>query len=99
MVWGLGWSAMRSGLTALSSTLVMMVVAPLAGRLSDRANPKYLLLAGCAISAVGVALVARALALDDSSWSFAIPLATAGLGVGCTTVPMITVGHCERAGC
>ncbi len=87
----LGWSATQSGLTALSSTLVMMIVAPLAGRLSDHLNPKYLLLAGCGLSAVGVGLVVDVLALDDTSWTFAIPLAVAGLGMGCTMVPMVTV--------
>jgi EmrB/QacA subfamily drug resistance transporter len=87
----LGWSAIQSGLTALPFTLVAMVVAPLAGRLSDRINGKYILLLGCALCALGIGMVAGVLALDNTPWSFAVPLVIAGFGLGGTMVPLMAV--------
>jgi EmrB/QacA subfamily drug resistance transporter len=87
----LGWSAVKSGLTALPYTLVALVVAPLAGRLSDRINGKYILLVGCAVSVLGTGLLRGVLALDNTPWSFVLPLAVAGFGMGCTMVPMTVV--------
>jgi MFS family permease len=72
-----------------------MVVAPLAGQLSDRINGKYILLVGCGISALGTGLVAGVLALDDTPWSFTVPLAIGGFGLGCTMVPLMAVAMRE----
>jgi EmrB/QacA subfamily drug resistance transporter len=93
----LGWSALHAGLTVLPYTLLATVMAPLAGQLSDRINAKYILLAGCGLSALGIGSLVHALALDNTSWSLAGPLAIAGMGMGCTMVPMMTVAMREVA--
>jgi EmrB/QacA subfamily drug resistance transporter len=87
----LGWSPMRAGLTAVPYSLSTMIVAPVAGRLSDRINPRYILMVGFGMSAAGVVVLASALALDDTWWSFVPGLIVAGIGMGCTMVPLTTV--------
>jgi EmrB/QacA subfamily drug resistance transporter len=86
----LGFTALKAGLTLAPASLLSMVVAPAAGRMTDRIGGKYILMSGLTLFAAGMgwmALIAR----PNSSWqSFVAPLIVAGIGMGCTFAPMVT---------
>ena len=88
----LGFTAIRAGLTGLPLTLAMTALAPFAGRLTDRSVGKYVLMAGLAIYAAGIAGVAAAASVHATSLTFAPALVVAGLGMGAIFAPMITMG-------
>jgi MFS family permease len=85
----LGYSPLEAGIRFLPSTLVIMVTAPLAGRLTDRIGAK-------APIAVGLTLVATALFLQsritvDSGYAQLLPsFMLMGFGIGLTMSPMST---------
>ena len=84
----LGLSAIKAGLVLAPSSLVSMTVGPFAGRLSDRIGGKYLLMAGLALYAVGMAAIAL-IAGPASPWYAFIPATLiTGLGIGCVIAPM-----------
>ena len=87
----LGMSALEAGLTISPMAFTSMLVAPWAGRLSDRLGGKYILMTGLAAFALGMGLVAHA-AGPSSTWSdFAPFFVIAGFGMGCTFAPMTAV--------
>src|SRR5207237_10513824 len=53
----LGFSALKAGLTFAPMSLTSMVIAPIAGRATDRFGGKYILLAGLTCFRVGMGLV------------------------------------------
>src|SRR6266852_2227627 len=87
----LGFSALKAGLTFVPMSLVSMVVAPIAGRLSDRFGGKYILVAGLTLFASGMGLVLWSASLTATQFTFTLPTMVAGLGLGCTFAPMTTV--------
>src|SRR5580704_15968959 len=87
----LGFSALKAGLTMAPASLVSMFVAPVAGRMSDRIGGKYILMAGLIMFAGGMGSIAL-VAQPTSAWyNFLLPQVVAGIGIGCTFAPMITV--------
>jgi EmrB/QacA subfamily drug resistance transporter len=84
----LGFSAIHAGLSLIPTSLGIMVVGPFAGRLTDRVNGKYVVLAGLAVAAVGIVLTANALSLSDSTWNLTVPLAITGIGMGFVFAPL-----------
>ena len=87
----LGFSALKAGLTMAPASLVAMFVAPVAGRMSDRIGGKYILMAGLLLFAGGMGSIAL-IAQPNSAWyDFLLPQLIAGIGIGCTFAPMITV--------
>jgi len=87
----LGFTAEHAGLTLVPNSLAMIVVAPFAGRLTDRMNGKYLLAVGLVLYALGMGLVVRAVSLHSVSWDFTLPLILSGIGMGCTFAPLTTL--------
>ncbi len=87
----LGFSAVHAGETFIPLSAVSLVTAPLAGRLSDRINGKYVLMFGTACFALGIGLVVHTISLSSASTDFIVPLMIAGLGMGCTFAPMVTL--------
>jgi EmrB/QacA subfamily drug resistance transporter len=86
----LGFSALKAGLTMAPSSLVMILVAPFLGRLTDRIGGKYILMSGLTLFGVGMGW-AVLVAGPNSSWQdFLLPLIVAGLGMGATFAPMTT---------
>jgi EmrB/QacA subfamily drug resistance transporter len=87
----LGFSALKAGLTMAPSSVVMIILAPVLGRLTDKIGGKYILLCGLTLFGVGMGW-AVLIATPHSAWyDFLPPLIVAGLGMGGTFPPMTTV--------
>jgi Major Facilitator Superfamily len=87
----LGFSALKAGLTLAPAPAVMMVIAPLTGRLSDMISGKYLLIPGLVLFAGGMSWIALA-ATPNATWQDFLPaMVMAGAGMGCVFPPMTTV--------
>ena len=86
----LGMSALQAGLTVTPLTVALMVVAPFAGRLADQVGSRWLLLPGFLLCAAGAAGVALIESVSANSFSFVIPLAMFGAGMGLVFAPSTT---------
>jgi len=86
----LGMSAVHAGLTTTPLTLALVLVAPFAGRLTDRIGGRYILMLGFVLFATGIAGIALVESVRSNSFTFVLPLAIAGLGMGCVFAPVMT---------
>jgi EmrB/QacA subfamily drug resistance transporter len=86
----LGFTALHAGLTGLPLTVALTAMAPFAGRLTDRIGGKYVLMAGLALYAVGIAGLAAVASTRATSLTFAPVLLVAGLGMGAIFAPLAT---------
>ncbi|MBV9871927.1 MAG: MFS transporter [Frankiaceae bacterium] len=83
----LGYSPFQAGLRFLPISVVSFFVAPIAGRLLDKIQARYLMGAGLLLVAIGCALMTRT--TPTSSWTVLIPgLLVCGIGIG-TANPVI----------
>jgi len=82
----LGYSALGAGASLLPLTAFIVVLAPLAGRLSDRRGRRGPVVAGMALLGVALFLLSR-LDLDASAAVTLLWLGVAGVGIGLTTTP------------
>jgi EmrB/QacA subfamily drug resistance transporter len=82
----LGYSAIETGATFLPLTLLIIVVAPAAGRFSDRIGARWLMGAGMTLIAVSLLLFGT---LDASSsfWNILPGLLVGGVGMATTMAP------------
>jgi len=87
----LGFSALKAGLTFVPMALVSTVVAPIAGRLSDRLEAKWILFTGLTCFAAGLGLAVTLISLHATQATFWGPAALAGIGLGATFAPLTTV--------
>jgi len=77
--YGFGASVTATGIYMLPSTLMMLLVGPLAGRVDRRFGSKRALLVGAAFSAASYALFAAA---HDQRWEIYLGSALLGTGIG-----------------
>ncbi|HEX4723477.1 MAG TPA: DHA2 family efflux MFS transporter permease subunit [Pseudonocardiaceae bacterium] len=84
----LGLTPLASGVVTLPMSVVSGMVAPFAGKLSDRLPGKYVALVGFAALAVGVGWLALDTEVGASPWRFVPALAVAGIGIGCVFSPL-----------
>lgn len=87
----LGFSAIRSGLTTVPLSAALIVASPVAGTLATRGYGKQVLVAGMLTAGAGFLLVVKVLALDNTSWSYTVPLVLTGIGMGCSFAPLTTL--------
>jgi EmrB/QacA subfamily drug resistance transporter len=82
----LGYSAIQTGATFLPMTVLIILVAPFAGRLSDRVGPRWLMGAGMTLLTTSLLLFGT---LDQNStfWAILPGLVVGGLGMGITMAP------------
>ena len=85
----LGYAAIAAGAAFLPMTLLICLVAPAAGRISDRIGRRLPAAAGMAILAGGLWLLST-LGPESSLLSLLPGLAVDGLGLGLTTAPVTT---------
>ena len=84
-------SPTEAGLVTAPMSLLAGIMAPFVGRLSDKVNPKYLVIFGLAALAAGLALIALT-ARGTSTWWVTLPgLLVCGLGIGAVFAPMSNV--------
>jgi EmrB/QacA subfamily drug resistance transporter len=86
-----GLGAFNSGLTLLPQALVMGMLMPIAGRVYDRIGPRWLVVIGLVITAVG-AYRLRTLAIDTPRGHVMWLLVVLGVGLGMAMMPIFTSG-------
>ena len=84
-----GYSPLQAGVRFLPSTVVIILVGPIAGRLSDRIGPRPLMTPGCCIVA-GSLFWQGHLAVDTSYGFLVGAFMLMGLGMGLVMSPMST---------
>lgn len=77
--YGLGQSMLAAGLWMLPGGLMMMLISPLGGKLTDARGPKITLMCGATVLAAGYFL---SLPLSASTWGIMISLMIMNSGVG-----------------
>jgi EmrB/QacA subfamily drug resistance transporter len=78
--------AEQAGLLLIPSPLAMMVVAPIAGAISDRIDSRYISSLGMFINAIGLFMLSR-LQVDSSSLTIVAILLVTGIGSGLFMTP------------
>jgi MFS family permease len=86
-----GYSPLGSGLRILPWTAMPMVVAPIAGALSDRIPPSRIIGTGLALQAIGLAWIAGVTSVDNPYINVVIPFAISGIGMGMFFAPIANV--------
>ncbi|MEJ3749665.1 DHA2 family efflux MFS transporter permease subunit [Actinomycetes bacterium KLBMP 9797] len=87
----LGLNALDAGLATAPVSLIAMVIAPFAGRTSDRIGGKWLLVVGLSLFAAGMGVVVWQARADSGQWSLLPGLVVTGVGMGMTFAPLTTV--------
>ncbi len=82
----LGYSAVQAGAAFLPMTILVMLVAPVAGRLSDRVGSRWLMTAGMALLAGQLFYFSR-LGADATFWRLLPALLVGGVGMSMTMTP------------
>jgi EmrB/QacA subfamily drug resistance transporter len=83
----LGYSPTKAGASFLPMTLLIIVVAPLAGALSDKIGSRWLMGAGMTLLGIGGLLWQR-IGLHSSYWVLLPPMVIGGVGMAMTMSPM-----------
>ncbi len=86
-----GYSPLQSGLRILPWTLAPMFIAPLAGAMSDRVDPRKLLGTGLALQAVALAWIAAVSTPTVPYSDLILPFMLAGVGMALFFAPMANV--------
>ena len=81
-----GFEPKTVGLFLIILPIMMFVIAPLAGRLSDKIGFRVLTTAGMTISALGLVMLSF-LQVDSTSFYVAVSLVVCGLGIGTFSTP------------
>ena len=86
-----GYSPLGSGLRILPWTAMPMIVAPIAGALSDRIGGHRLMGAGLALQAVGLAWIAMITTPTMPYVNVVIPFTISGIGMALFFAPVANV--------
>jgi EmrB/QacA subfamily drug resistance transporter len=82
----LGYSAVQTGAAFLPMTILIILVAPIAGKTSDRLGSRGLMTAGMLLIALQLVLFSR-LGADASFWNLLPALLIGGVGMALTMTP------------
>jgi MFS family permease len=94
-----GYSAIESGVRTLPMTLMVILIAPLAGKLSARVGPRPLMAGGMLIMSLGLASLTR-LTIDASYWTVIFPsfvFVGAGVAMSMPTTTGVAMGSVDPA--
>jgi len=87
----LGLSPTQAGLLTAPMSLLSGLIAPFIGRMSDKANAKYLVMIGFLALAAGLGLLVLEAGPDTDPWSLVPALLVAGIGTGFVFAPMSNI--------
>jgi EmrB/QacA subfamily drug resistance transporter len=91
----LGFSAIKAGLTMAPMSVMIMFVAPLSGRLTDRFGARWILVGGLSAATVGLLFMSRRVTVE-TDWLMLLPaLIVAGVGMGMTFAPTTTAAMAD----
>jgi MFS family permease len=85
-------TALDAGLALAPMPLSLMLVAPLAGRLAERVDIKFILMGAMVVAASGVGWLAASVSPIATSATFIPALVVTGAGLGCGFAVVMTVG-------
>src|SRR5918997_3873445 len=84
----LGMTPLEAGLTMMPMSLMLMVVAPISGRLTDLIGARWILTTGLTLVTVGIILMTSQVS-TTTNWRTLLPgLLVTGTGMGMTFAPM-----------
>jgi EmrB/QacA subfamily drug resistance transporter len=83
----LGYSATKTGAAFLPMTILIILIAPIAGKSSDRIGSRSLMTVGMLCLAASLAIFSR-LGLDSTFWDILPGLIVGGFGMGLVMTPM-----------
>ncbi len=83
-------SAEEAGYWMIAMPLMNSITAPIAGRISDRMNPKYMMAFGAALYSFGLFNLSK-IDLDIGFWDFLILTVPMGIGMGMLMSPSMNV--------
>ncbi len=86
----LGYSAIKAGLILAPMSLIALLLAPIAGKMSDRIGGKYILMTGLTLFGLGAAVLTGQSTTDSHWLDFMPAIAVMGLGMGGIWAPMAT---------
>jgi EmrB/QacA subfamily drug resistance transporter len=86
-----GYSPFEAGLRVLPWTAMPMVVAPIAGALSDRIGGRPFLAGGLALQAIGLGWIAAVSTADVSYSALVGPFILSGIGMGMFFAPVANI--------
>ncbi len=86
----LGYTAFQTGVMFLPVGLIMMVMSPIAGWMTDRLNPKIPIFIGIILTFLSMYLY-KDLSLDTENWTLMLPLIIRGFGLGFMFIPLSTI--------
>src|SRR5919201_4493539 len=82
-----GWSPIQAGAALLPWTLMVVIFAPMAGKLSDRVGSRWLMAAGMVVVAV-CCLILSTVTVHSSFWHMLPGFVLGGLGMSFVMTPM-----------
>jgi EmrB/QacA subfamily drug resistance transporter len=83
----LGWTPTQAGASFLPMTVLIILVAPLAGKMSDRIGSRWLMGAGMTLVSISLLLYQR-VGLHSTFWTLLPAMLLGGLGMAMTMSPM-----------
>jgi EmrB/QacA subfamily drug resistance transporter len=85
----MGYTAIEAGAVLLPMTALSVIASPIAGRLTDRYGPRWILTAGMVLLGLSLASFAP-LDFDSDIWDLAPGLVVAGIGFAFVLTPITT---------
>src|SRR6266498_153479 len=82
----LGFSAIETGASFLPMTVLIILVAPVAGKISDQVGPRWLMGTGMVLLSVSLLLFGR-LEVDSTFWGLLPAMLAGGFGMAITMAP------------
>jgi EmrB/QacA subfamily drug resistance transporter len=86
----LGFSALEAGLIMAPSSVASMLLAPVAGRLSDRIGGRFILMGGLTLYGLGSLWLTLVADVGTPWTAFVAPFLLSGIGIGGVFAPMAT---------
>src|SRR5215467_4442180 len=83
----LGWSPTQAGASFLPMTILIILVAPIAGKQSDRIGSRWLMGAGMTLVSISLLLYQR-VGLQSTFWTLLPAMLLGGVGMAMTMSPM-----------